>query len=76
MSYCSIIAFKEGKADSAGNFGNAWGGAAFIWTVLFDKYLKDPEKEHDNWLSRCADESDRSLWDLAKRDDLPNPDRV
>lgn len=68
MSYCSIITFEDGKAHAALDFSNSWGGAAYIWNALFERYLKDPERPYDNWLSRGM--QDRSLWDLADREDL------
>jgi hypothetical protein len=68
VSYCAVIEFRGGKADKQHEFGNSWGGAARIWSALFDKYLKDPDLEYDNWLSRTSrgGGQDRSLWDLAK----------
>jgi hypothetical protein len=66
VSYCAVIEFRGGKAGRQHEFQNAWGGAARIWSALFDKYLKDPNREYDNWLSRASRDGDRSLWDLAK----------
>lgn len=72
MSYCEVISFKNGKPDDSLECRNAWGGAAFIWTKLYDKYLKDPHKQYDSWLSGgLAGETDRRLWDLYKRRDIP-----
>jgi hypothetical protein len=70
MSRCQLIEFRNSKPANAFEFSNSWGGAARIWSALFDRYLKDPRKEYDSWLSRAVG-SDRSLWDLAKREDLP-----
>jgi len=67
MSYCSIIEFKDYKPNKEIEFKNSWGGAAFIWTALYNKYLKDPEIDYDTWVGK----TDRKLWDLAKRIDIP-----
>lgn len=61
MSYCEIITFKNGVPDDRKEFRNAWGGAARIWTALYDLYLKDRTDEYSNWLS---DTSGR-LWKLV-----------
>jgi hypothetical protein len=71
MSYCELIEFKDSKPDRAHEFGNSHGGAARIWTALFEKYLKNPAKPYDSWLTRGMDPANRDLWDLAKREDLP-----
>jgi hypothetical protein len=71
MSNCKLIEFKDGKPFEAVVYSNAWGGAARIWSALFDRYLKDHNKPYDNFLSRCGNGSDRSLWDLSSREDLP-----
>jgi hypothetical protein len=70
MSYCSLVYFRDGKPFAESEYRNAWGGAAKIWSDLFDAYLKRPSVPYDNWLMRCAGD-DSSLWDLAKRKDLP-----
>lgn len=68
MSYCAIITFENGKPAKATEYRNAWGGAAYIWDCLFNKYLKDPKSEYDSWvLGRNRDK----LWKLAGREDLP-----
>jgi hypothetical protein len=66
MSYCAIITFENDVAKGQINFGNAWGGAARIWSVLFDTYLK--KGQYDTWLNekRMLD-----LWSLASSDKLP-----
>lgn len=70
MSYTQLITFNDGLPERGPEFSNAWGGAARIWSSLFDKYLKNPAIPYDTWLSRLSRE-DNSLWDLAKRTDLP-----
>lgn len=65
MSTCAIIEFRDGKADTEHRFGNSWGGAARIWTALFDKYAKDPKIEYDNWLTTASQPGNRRLWDLV-----------
>jgi hypothetical protein len=76
MSYCEIITFKEGKPNDQIEFKNSWGGAAYIWTALFDKYLKDPENTYDTWLSRFGKDQGKCLWDLAGRKDLKSCERA
>jgi hypothetical protein len=68
MSYCEIIAFKDGKPSEALESRNAWGGAAYVWSCLFDKYLKDPNNQYDTWLS---ERGQGRLWDLAKKKEIP-----
>lgn len=75
MSYCEIISFKDGVPGESVEYRNSHGGAAFVWNALFDTYLKDPAIEYDSWMMRAMD-SDRSLWDLAKREDLPMYERA
>lgn len=70
MSYCALIYIKDGKQASSQEFRNAWGGAAYIWDYLFNRYLKDPRKEYDTWLT-SASASDAPLWKLAGRKDIP-----
>jgi hypothetical protein len=67
MSTCEIIAFKDGKPDVSMELRNAWGGSAFIWSCLYDKYIKDPAKPYDSWITNDS----KQLWDLAKRPDIP-----
>ena len=69
MSYCTIIAFQDGKPSESKEFQNAWGGAAYIWDSRWKAYEKNPNKEYDTWL--CNDEGAKRLWALAKRKDLP-----
>lgn len=69
MSYCSIITFKNGKPNGEVEYRNSWGGTAYIWDALFEKYLKDPNKEYDTWL--CNKERARDLWQLSERPDIP-----
>lgn len=69
MSYCQLIFFKNGRPNDSIEYRNSHGGAAFVWSNLYDKYLKDPNKPYDNWLSRGIE--DRSLWDLAKNQEIP-----
>ena len=71
MSYCALVCFEDGKPGVITEFKNSCGGAAFIWDVLYDKYLKDPNKKPDCWLL-----DPDSLWPLAKRADLPLFERV
>jgi hypothetical protein len=75
MSYCKLITFKNGKQDDGLGLEckNAWGGAAYIWDSLWERYARDPRKMYDSWLmaaGRPGPEGKR-LWDLWKRQDLP-----
>ncbi len=66
MSYCEIITFKDGKPDKSLECKNAWGGAAYIWDMMFKTFLKDPSKEFDTWLTHGD-----CLWKLQERSDVP-----
>jgi hypothetical protein len=76
MSTCSIVTFENGKAGKEVEFRNAWGGAAFIWSALFDRYLKNPAIEYHNWLSVSARNNGKELWELADREDLSVCERI
>ena len=71
MSSCAIITFENGVTHDEIEYANSWRGSAWIWGVLFDKYLKDPRREYDSWLNRCDD-----LWPIWKRDDMPDFERA
>lgn len=66
MSYCEVIEFRRGKPGESLECRNAWGGAAFIWSALFDTYLKDPKIPYHNWLG----EDNSKLWALHARKDI------
>lgn len=66
MSYCAIIVFQDNKPARYREFHNAWGGHAYIWDRLYNRFLKNPDVEYDSWLGNSS-----ALWDLAKRDDIP-----
>src|SRR5690242_1122243 len=76
MSYCAIITFKFGRPDQQIKYGNAWGGAAYVWTALYDKYLKDPAIAYDSWLTDFRENQGKRLWGLAYRTDLPAYERA
>ncbi len=63
MSYCAIIPFKEGKPQEEIVFHNSSGGAAFIFTALFNRYLRT--ETETSWLW-CSDK----LWPLVESEDL------
>lgn len=69
MSYCQLIEFENGKPNGKHEFENAWGGSARIWNSLYDRYLKDPRKMYDSWLTNVGNAG--QLWALADRSDLP-----
>jgi hypothetical protein len=75
MSYCAIIEFRNGIADTEQSFGNSWGGAARIWTAVYDKYLKDPNVQYDNWLTDSSKPNCR-LWKLHEDSRLFEFDKV
>lgn len=62
MSRAYLITFKNGKVDKLIEYGNSWGGAARIWTSLFNQYITK-KHECDSWLAGGGD--DKRLWDLA-----------
>ncbi|MBW1779264.1 MAG: hypothetical protein JRL30_00805 [Deltaproteobacteria bacterium] len=72
MSRCYVIEFKDGKPDTYAEFPNSWGGAARIWTSLYDKYMKDPAKEYDSWLM----DYETKLWALATSEKLEPCERI
>lgn len=73
MSYTQLIIFKDGKADFGVKYRNAWGGSARIWDALFEAHV--PKKsEYDSWINTNG--TDRRLWDLASREDLPMFERA
>jgi hypothetical protein len=73
MSYCQIITFKDGIPDKRQEFKNSWGGTAFIWDVLFDKYLK--KNQYDTWLGN-AGKADSPLWSIAANPKLSLVERA
>ena len=48
MSYCALIAFKDGLPSTYHEYHNAWGGAAYVWSSLYDLYCKTGEGDY--WL--------------------------
>lgn len=70
MSYCAIIPFIDGKPQTPVQYKNSWGGAAHIWTALYDKYISN--RQPGGWL--CGDTD--ALWELANRQDLPVVERA
>jgi len=77
MSYCEIISFKDGVVGNSLECSNSWGGAARIWSVMFDRYMKDPAVPFDSWLSVLSSPTrSKILWGLADRQDLPIFERV
>ncbi len=73
MSYCAIVIFKDGLPHGKIEFRNSWGGAARIWSALFDKHLKNPAIPYHNWL---AESEQQKLWALVNRADLPIYERT
>ena len=71
MSYCEIIAFRDGVPAESKEFKNSYGGCAFVWDALYTKYLKDPKNKYENWLT-----AGKPLWDLAKKSYLRRFERI
>ena len=71
MGYCEIIPFKDGKPQTGVEFINPWRGAARIWDALFDRYLKRHDIPYHSWIASYREDGGQSLWDLAKRSQLP-----
>ena len=67
MSYAELkIVKKNGDVVGYKEYNNAFGGAAFIWTKLYDKYLKDQNIPYDSWLLNRE-----KLWKLSKDESIP-----
>ena len=73
MSYCALmIVDNSGEVLNHTEFRNSWGYGAFIWTKLFDKYLKDPCEKYDSWMS---EKNSEKLWKLVHDDRLEGFER-
>jgi hypothetical protein len=67
MGYTELFYInKEGDTVSFKKYHNPWGGAAFIWTQIYDRYLKDNSKEFDSWLF-----NQQPLWDSVNDKAIP-----
>ena len=64
MSYTTLYLVPEkGEIIEFEEYRNSWGSAPFIWSALFDKYLKSPnDPPYTSWMSQ----SER-LWKLAEK---------
>lgn len=71
VSYTELLLFKGDKIYDRVRYSNSWGGAARIWTCLFDSYVQKQHK-YDCWMA--GDQS--RLWDLALRQDIPMFERA
>jgi hypothetical protein len=69
VSYCAIVTFRDGKPAEYEEFRNSWGGAAYVWDALFNRYLR--ESEYDSWMSRT-----QQLWDLSNSAEVPRERRA
>lgn len=64
MSYTTLFKVgRDGLVRSDLEMSNSRGYAARIWTDLYDKYLKDLDKEYDSWM---VGEDCERLWALGK----------
>ncbi len=66
MSYVTLKVVKDNKVEDFKEYKNSHGGAAFIWTCVYDRYAKDPAIKYDSWMMN----SDK-LWPLWKDERLP-----
>jgi len=67
MSYAELkIVEENGDVVGYKKYKNSHGGAAFIWTQLYDKYLKDHNISHDSWLF-----GGDKLWKLSSDKSVP-----
>ena len=71
MSYTALVTFQDNTVSGEIPYQNSWGGAAYIWSSLFDRYLK--EHEYDSWM---IEERGRDLWRLADDERVPEYARV
>jgi len=68
MSYTTIKKVNsEGDVEDIKQFTNAFGGQAFVWSELFDKYIKDPTIPYDNWMIGEG----KRLWDAWGNKNIP-----
>lgn len=58
---------ENGDVEKHKEYSNSWGGAAYVWTKLYEKYLKDPKLYYDNWMTGDT----QGLWDLYKDESIP-----
>lgn len=61
----------EREAEEWEEYRNSWGGAAFVWSKLFDRYIPKTHP-YDGWLT--GDNS--RLWKLVNRKDIPEHQRA
>lgn len=43
---------KQSEAVAFATFQNSWGGAALVWSCVFDEFFKDPARMYDSWMAR------------------------
>ena len=72
MSYCELLGFtSDNQMISIQEYRNAHGWADYIWTNLFNKYLKNPNLPYDSWMTRSQD-----LWQLIEDDRLSTAEKI
>tara|TARA_Y100000310_G_scaffold319966_1_gene375867 strand:- start:3619 stop:4155 length:537 start_codon:yes stop_codon:yes gene_type:complete len=75
MGYTELFYIdKHGDAVAYKEYPNPWGGAAFIWTQIYDRFLKDHSKEFDSWLT--SERNAQRLWNLVNDKDIPSKVRA
>jgi len=68
MSRGTIIAFRNNEANNALELRNSWLGAAWIWSHVFNEYVKDPNRPYDTWMIGGRD---KELWNTAYNPEIP-----
>lgn len=72
MSSTSLVVFNNGVAARWIEYQNSWGGAARIWSSLFDAYI--PKRhEYDSWMASGGADL---LWPLASQASISLPERA
>ena len=73
MSYTTLyLVPKKGSLIDFEEYKNSHGGAPFIWSALYDKYLKDPNIKYDSWLS----DKEGKLSKLVKSERLNKHEKI
>lgn len=69
MSTCTLYEFREGRPHAAAEYKNAHGGAWFVWSALYDRYL--PSRDEPSLTASLQRRGQQSpLWDLPRTNDL------
>ncbi len=67
MSYTELkVAELNGFVETYQEYRDAWGGLAYIWNSIWNKYLK--KGDLDTWL---IEKNHKRLWDAVKDEKIP-----